>query len=302
MTTQTYNATTSATAPSNYERMVCGATRQLNGAMLDLLERHLPFDGSSTLLDNACGPGIATTELIATRPGKAARMKVIDADLSQGMLDEAKKEVNTRLGGQHTLDITYIAQDVRNLDKVPSGSISHVNTSLGILIPGDEESGSLKAASEVYRVLQPGGVAAFSLWADRGFPLAFANAARAARPDFSYTESRWAISEHRLKGSWLLSRMEEAGFGRNVMIKPVQVDMKTKDSETLLNSLLLAKHTIWKDLNDEEMGTAESEFRKELQKLAMYGENPDGSAKLTMTAWIGICWKSMDGDECRPSV
>jgi ubiquinone/menaquinone biosynthesis C-methylase UbiE len=157
-------ATMSSKSPkysSNYERMTGNCTRILASQMIS--ELSVPITSSSYILDNACGPGIASEQIKLKYP----EVKVMATDLSPGMIESVGQKIKENGWSNMETDIL----DVRSLSTLKDQTFTHVITNLGLPVPNDPESG-LKATKEIYRVLKVGGVAMLTTWAGI-FPFLF---------------------------------------------------------------------------------------------------------------------------------
>lgn len=109
------------------------------------------------VLDNACGGGILTSELlkaVAQTHGVDVK-RAVAGDTDPRMLEYVRKR-GERFGWSN-VEIEQI--DQQSVAK-PDGSYSHVFNNFGIFFCADEEA----ALSETYRILKPGGVAGFTSW------------------------------------------------------------------------------------------------------------------------------------------
>jgi ubiquinone/menaquinone biosynthesis C-methylase UbiE len=107
------------------------------------------------VLDIACGTGLVTRRA-ALAVGPHGR--VVGTDLSQRMVDRAREDAVAR-GLAH---VEYQRMDAEALD-LPDASFDAVLCALGLMYVPDP----LKAATEMWRVLKPGGRAAAAVWGAR---------------------------------------------------------------------------------------------------------------------------------------
>ena len=141
---------------SVYERFTGGCTRSIAAEIAETITP--PITPASYILDNACGTGVFTDEVKARIPDA----HIMAADISPGM---AKKvaDLATKRGWTH---VETIVQDMRDLYKFVDETFSHVVTSFALVMLKEQDD-LLKAAKEMYRVLQDGGVCVVTSWAGR---------------------------------------------------------------------------------------------------------------------------------------
>jgi ubiquinone/menaquinone biosynthesis C-methylase UbiE len=141
---------------SNYERMAGNCTSLIAAQMVSTISP--PLTSSSYILDNACGPGIVSEQVKHLHPNA----KIMATDLSPAMIEKVQLRIKSKGWSNMQTDTL----DIRSLSRLPGNTFTHVFTNLGFPVPGDPDSG-LGAAREMFRVLQPGGVAIISTWAGR---------------------------------------------------------------------------------------------------------------------------------------
>ncbi|KAJ5273206.1 hypothetical protein N7478_008331 [Penicillium angulare] len=112
-------------------------------------------------LDNACGTGVVSSILQNSLDDEVkAKMQLTCADFSQGMLEYTRRRIERE--GWVNADVKHVdAQDT----KLPSDHYSHVFTSFAYMaLPK-----GLSALDETTRILQPGGIIAFTTWIEPGW-------------------------------------------------------------------------------------------------------------------------------------
>ncbi|KAJ9663103.1 hypothetical protein H2201_005774 [Coniosporium apollinis] len=263
---------------SYYERVTGNCTRLVAAQMLSTISP--PIISSSYILDNACGPGMVTEQVKLLHPDA----RIMATDLAPAMLEQ----VQQRIEREGWSDVQSDILDVRDLKSFGEGTFSHVFTNFGLLVPGDAEAG-VKVARECLRVLRVGGVAVISTWADRVWPSAFCNTARAIRPHED-PQNSIAIKPEWMRGSWLMTQLENAGFGNDVEVRPCLTYTSAPTLDELVDNLLLIKEMFFKGYSDEELERARPVFREEVRELRTFEER-DGEARIGMKAWIGMGWK-----------
>lgn len=139
---------------SNYERMSGNCTRLIAAQMVSTISP--PISTTSYILDNACGPGIVSEQVKLRYPDA----KIMATDLAPAMIEETQRRIKAEAWTNMQTDTL----DVRSLSSLHADTFTHVIANLALPVPGDPDSG-LKVTREIFRVLQPGGVAMLSTWA-----------------------------------------------------------------------------------------------------------------------------------------
>ena len=145
------------------------------GPLTRAVSRHLiaisspPLSNKSVVLDNATGPGITCSEIMAL-PASQHPKELHATDLSPDMT----QQVELRGFGQ----IKTAVMDAQDL-KFPDDKFSHVYMAFVIFAVPDPK----KAAEELYRTLQPGGSAYVTTWQDLAWAVPTDRALKAVRPD-----------------------------------------------------------------------------------------------------------------------
>jgi SAM-dependent methyltransferase len=116
-----------------------------------LIERLDPQEGDAWL-DLACGTG-AVSELAAKRGAS-----VTGIDLAPALIETAKERAE-----QQGLDIDYRVGDCENLD-LEDGAFDIVSSTFGVMFAPDHQA----AASELARVVKPGGRIGLATWTPEG--------------------------------------------------------------------------------------------------------------------------------------
>jgi hypothetical protein len=105
-----------------------------------------------------------------------------------------------------------------------------------------------------------------------------------------------ALSYQLLRGSWLVSILEDGGFGNNVELRPCTTYTIAKSLDELAENMMLAKGMFFAGYSEEELERARPVLKDELRKLRTY-EELEGEVIISMKAWIGIGWKKGDEGE-----
>ena len=134
---------------STYERRVGGSTRRIITYIISLLAG-LP--NSPTLLDNACGPGFATVELLKAYPNA----HICAADAAAGMIALIDHLIASNSWNDRVETAVMDGMSLHYPDETFDASI----TNFSIVFFPDPIAG----AREIYRTLKPGGKAAVTCW------------------------------------------------------------------------------------------------------------------------------------------
>ncbi|GFG13976.1 ubiquinone/menaquinone biosynthesis C-methyltransferase UbiE [Aspergillus lentulus] len=139
------------TVSASYERVTGSCTREVAQFLLTLQPT---VDASSVVLDNACGTGIITEEILERFP-TASKPKVYAADLASSMVSSLSTKAASKgwVNGEDGL-VEASVMDAKELT-FPYNMFTHSYTDLGILFFKIPEKGP----SQIYRTLQPGGTA-----------------------------------------------------------------------------------------------------------------------------------------------
>ncbi|KAL7005584.1 hypothetical protein EMMF5_004829 [Cystobasidiomycetes sp. EMM_F5] len=100
------------------------------------------------ILDNACGNGIVTETLLKSTAADTASWDIVLADFSPSMIEQAKARVESN-GWKSA---TTVIADMQDMKDFKDGQFTHVVTNF-----------------EIRRVLEPGGVNAFTTWLRPGW-------------------------------------------------------------------------------------------------------------------------------------
>jgi hypothetical protein len=92
-----------------------------------------------------------------------------------------------------------------------------------------------------------------------------------------------ALPPERLRGSWFVALLEDAGFGNNVELRPCVMYSGAESLDELVENMVLVKEVFWKGYSDGELEMAKMVFREELRKLRTFEEN-EGVVRFEMKA------------------
>jgi len=120
-----------------------------------------PLQRAPVIFDNACGTGIVASLLHQILPEENLKsMDLVCGDISTGMVDAVKQRIEENgwkgakaqvIDGMHT--------------GFPDNHFTHVITNFGIMLMPEPED----ALGECFRILQPGGICAFTSWKTIGW-------------------------------------------------------------------------------------------------------------------------------------
>ncbi|KAJ0426684.1 S-adenosyl-L-methionine-dependent methyltransferase [Aspergillus carlsbadensis] len=266
-------------ASAVYERMTGGCTREAAKFLLTLGPK---VDSSSVILDNACGTGIVTEEILE-QFSNGAKLKIFAADFAPSMVANFEAKAKSQgwiVDGDGDNALTVSVMDAENLT-YPDGTFTHSYTNLGFPFFPDGE----KAAGHVYRTLRPGGTAFISTWKMLGYRRVLHAAQRAVRPASTLWEppmpKDWYTQEK------LVRVLESAGFeAEKIRIITKPVGYRGKDLEDLLDILKTSF------LGMVTSGWSEEEKDQWIKELSnALTEQEQESASLEMIAWIAVAQK-----------
>ncbi|KAL4793755.1 S-adenosyl-L-methionine-dependent methyltransferase [Aspergillus venezuelensis] len=261
-----------------YERLTGGCTRELAEYLLTLEPKP---SSSSVVLDNACGTGILSSEVLRRFESGGSKPRLFAADLAPSMVDKfrARAEINGWLSEENNkLEISVM--DAKTLT-YPDDTFTHSYTNLGFpFFPNGE-----KAAREVYRTLKSGGTAFVTTWKSLGYLSHIQRAQLAVRPGSTPWETpmpkEWYTRE-------MLVGTLQAGEFRNdqILVQEKMVRLRGADVDDLVDILkagFLAQVT---------NGWCESEKDRWVNELRNgLSSHEQETASLEMVAWVARAQK-----------
>lgn len=119
---------------------------------------------SLNVLDNACGGGILTAEVLKLakqHPDSMRLHRMVAGDIDEKMLGYVrnKREITDAVQREFWLGVEVKLVDQQSIP-LPEFTLTHVFSNFGIFFCQDDE----KALREAYRVLKPGGTVGFTTW------------------------------------------------------------------------------------------------------------------------------------------
>ena len=135
----------------------------------EMLQRALANDSKPlTVLDNACGGGVLTANLLnlAKNPNSEVKIaRIVAADLDENMVHY----IQDRIDQSSWNNVDVLQGDQRAL-MLPDATFSYVFNNFGIFFCPDDDV----ALAETFRILQPGGLAGFTTWSSIAWWLSLA--------------------------------------------------------------------------------------------------------------------------------
>lgn len=267
----------------NYEKYTGGCTRELAQYLLDLVELADTGAPGSIVLDNACGTGIITEEILRRRQTGSATIRAVDA--ASNMVDVARRKLEPLNEGRGFI-ITSHVMPGEKLD-FDDNTFTHSITNLGILFYQD----GLAGAKEMFRTLRTGGVAVVTSWTDLGYLEPVVKAAqleiRPTQPPYQLPLApEWLLAAH------LVSVLQQGGFPHvDVSARKAHYGAETVDG--VVELLVHSFQGISKDWSDEEKTRFRVLMADKTAKIAEEYTMPNGKpgVGIPMMASVAVCRK-----------
>ncbi|ORX92512.1 S-adenosyl-L-methionine-dependent methyltransferase [Basidiobolus meristosporus CBS 931.73] len=263
-----------------YERLTGGCTRDVASEMIALSE---PVDNSSKVLDNACGTGILTLELLEAYPtlcDGATNPIIHSVDISKPMTSLLQARVAARKCSAVEIGV----MDAQKLD-FEEDTFTHSFTNFGIFLFPDP----LKGAQEIHRTLKKGGTAVVSTWKYYGYLPILHGIQKAICPSEQLFEV--PVSKEWQKPETLRELLQKVGF-QDVEVHEKQARSKAKDIHALASTL---KDGFYKTLTKSwTAGQAErwdEVMLNVLKQSCVVQYESDGTVALPMIAWVAVATK-----------
>ncbi|KAL4933197.1 class I SAM-dependent methyltransferase [Aspergillus undulatus] len=270
-----------------YERLTGGCTRELAAYLLTLEPRVSP---SSIILDNACGTGILTSEILSEGQSSheakhKPKPRIFAADLAPSMVSNfmARAQENGWLGGDGEDGDDKLSISVMDAGALtyPDDTFTHSYTNLGFPFFPDGE----KAAAHMYRTLKPGGTAFITTWKGLGYLPHIQRAQLAVRPDSVPWETPMP-KEWYTKGK-LEGVLKAGGFKEDkIQVQTKKVGYRGTDVEDLVD---IMKQGF---LGQVTSGWSEEEKEHWVKELkGGLSSEEKTTACVEMVAWVAIAHK-----------
>ncbi|KAL2674333.1 hypothetical protein Neosp_012784 [[Neocosmospora] mangrovei] len=207
-----------------YEARTGGCTRELAEHCIHLAENIKQIDDKSIILDNACGTGIVTDVLLRSSSTSAVQPEIHAVDGAENMVRITAEGIPS---GTKAHTATMMGEQL----DFPDSTFSHSFTNMGLMFFADPAKG----AKEIWRTLQPGGVAAVTIWTEPRNVDVIRDVQMQVKPEdppFQVPVSpEWLKTEH------TVDLLNEAGF-RNVQASEVEVHFGAETAEAVADILM----------------------------------------------------------------
>ncbi|CAF9940769.1 MAG: hypothetical protein HETSPECPRED_002633 [Heterodermia speciosa] len=235
---------------------------------------------SPIILDNACGTGAVTDELLRALPSA----KFYAADVVPPMVQVMKANVAASV----TMQNSVVAVDIMDGQALQyqSNFFDVSVTNFGIFFFPDPILG----AKEIYRTLKPGGFGVVTVWKDLGFKPLLWEVQKRVKPINPMAEL--LVMEAWSDGKLLEKTLKKGGF-TTVELKEVTEGMWGVSTDDL-KSVLLENFTAlvsrnWSDEEKAKLPEVTAEVLKDME--SEYCVQSGGRVGVLMTAWIAVCKK-----------
>ncbi|KAI8653674.1 hypothetical protein LRP88_00588 [Fusarium phalaenopsidis] len=207
-----------------YESHTGGCTRELAEHCIGLAENIKPIDDKSIILDNACGTGIVIDILLQSRDASTVQPEIHAVDGAENMVRITAERIPS---GTKAHTATMMGEELA----FPDGTFSHSFTNMGLMFFADPAKG----AKEIWRTLQPGGVAVVTTWtAPRNVDVIrdVQMQVKPEDPPFQVpVSSEWLKTEH------TVGLLNQAGF-RDIQASEAEVHFGAETAEVVADILM----------------------------------------------------------------
>ena len=261
-----------------YEHRVGHACRAVASHIPDLL-KSFPSSGG-TVLDNACGTGAATEELLKRFP----TAEIYAADVVPPMIQAFKAVIESKPELQKQVKEVRVedAQALSFADNTFDASI----TNFGIFFLPDPVAG----AKQIYRTLKPGGTAVVTLWKAFGFKPILWEIQDQLKPANPLTEL--PLMEPWCDSALTEKTLKEGGFNQ-VDFTVVKEGLWGKDKEdfktVLLENLATLTMRNWTEEERAQLPTYISKIVDEQQDKFCITDG--AKVGVQMEAWVAVATK-----------
>jgi len=165
-------------------------TLPLAHQLVTFVHTHSPLSSpTATVFDNGSGTGVLIVALKTSFPS----LPILAKDASPGMVSILSR----RVAENGWKDVQTWTLDARKLEGITDDSFTHVFSTFMICLAPESDL----IASEMYRVIKPGGVLGLAVWADPYFGFSdtpWTKACRKVMPDYEAVapmDGRWSRTE-----------------------------------------------------------------------------------------------------------
>jgi len=270
-----------------YEHRIGHATRAIASHLPSLLSNKFPPNPNGdppTILDNACGTGAVTDQLLKVLP--SARIYASDAIPPMIESFKALRDTNEKWK-KNIIDVAVMdGQELRYEKNFFDIDIMN----FGIFFFPDP----VKGAREVYRTLKPGGVAIITVWKEFGFKPILWEVQKRVNPVNPLTEL--PLMEPWTDGELLKTTMKEGGFAdTDIEMKIIEERMWGTGLEdfqkVLLENFEAMVARSWSGEEKARLATVIAEVLgdSEAEFCVRAGEE----IGVPMVAWAAVCTKPL---------
>ena len=217
------------------------------------LHRHLDLRNATNVLEVASGGGIGTQDIL-TYLSRDTTLKVTDH--SPAMVEQAKKRLLT--DPKEGISITVETANAMDLSQIKSASVDRYVSSLCLQLIPDPDA-MLREAS---RVLQPGGIAGFTIWGREENSGLFTIFQKAAE-EIQLTAAMAPHSNFNLQADidQLRARVKTAGFDQ-VVIFPFWTILERWNGDAYVDFFLPKMKKLQSTASSEEIQQLDSAMRR----------------------------------------
>lgn len=271
-------------ASKSYKKSASNVTNLVIHEMLDTYcgpKSAHPITSKSVILDNACGPGTVTAEMLERLPASSHPQEIYGTDLSENMIKEFNSKIKAAFPDVKLHGTAVDAQKLRWV--VPKDSITHAFMTFAIYSVPDAP----EAIQEMYQTMRDGSICFITTWVEMGFMTWYGQAQAATRPDlppFQGLAPMWWREAENVR-----STMLKGGFAKDkVKVIPFHYTVPSRHfpDRNIMGGMI---KMITGDWSDED----KVKFKDNLEHILAEKERADkeehgGKATVPMIALIGI--------------
>ena len=246
-------------------------TKEIAGRLVTLCP---PFQSSSIVLDNACGPGIVTGEIQKLcSPSNCPAVHAVD--FSPGMIAALEQNVAEK-GWEHVYPAVMSAEELT----FPDNTFTHSFTNFGIfLFPHPA-----KAAKETHRTLKRGGTALVTSWLELEWLQILQEVQKSVKPDEAAWQGPFAGWMEKSK---LQNVMLEGGFElEKVKVDTIKMLLGGQDRDEYLATM---KPTWTRQITKDWMERDTEDFLTRID--AAFGALKSDDKKIELVVSIAVAVK-----------
>ena len=255
-----------------YERRIGSATRSIATHIVELIS---PIPPNSLFLDNACGTGAITSEVLTVSPD--AYIHAVDN--SKGMIDIVKSMFQAKKQNRRVCLEVMDGQRLRFENMIFDFSI----TNFGIFFFPD----AVEGIRQIYRTLKVGGIAVVTCWKRIGILPIFYEMQKSVKP--ASPVHSMPVFEKWMEKETIEETLRLGGFA-NVNIEEKEALIRGEDSVGLVAGLVDNMKCMVGDQWSEDEKAKMMEATEEV--LDRQGDgfcvNLDGEKAVRMVAWIAL--------------